>query len=85
MIDKTFSELESKIQASGLDAGKQQELLGLITRLKSEIGEHQRQNLTPLKSPVEDLRSSVEGFEQSHPKLVQAVNKVTQTLADLGI
>jgi hypothetical protein len=85
MINQTFSELESKIQASGLDAAKQRELLDLLARLKSEIGEQQQHNLKPLKSPVEDLRSSVEGFEQSHPKLVQAVNKVSQTLADLGI
>jgi len=32
-----------------------------------------------------NLRSSVEEFEQSHPKLVQVVNRISQTLADLGI
>lgn len=85
MINQTFSEIESKIQASGLDAAKQREILGLLARLKGEIGEHQKNNLKPLQSPVEELRSSVEGFEQSHPKLVQAVNKVSQILADLGI
>ena len=85
MINQTFTELESKIQSSGLDAAKQRELLGLLTRLKNEISDHQKQNLSPLKSPVNDLRSMVEGFEQSHPKLVQAVNRVSQTLADLGI
>ena len=85
MIEKTFSELESKIKTSGLDTAKQHELIHLLARLKTEISEHHKQNLKPLKSPVEDLRSSVEGFEQSHPKLVQAVNKVSQTLADLGI
>jgi len=31
------------------------------------------------------LRSSVEGFEESHPKLVQAVNSISQTLSNLGI
>jgi Mg2+ and Co2+ transporter CorA len=31
------------------------------------------------------LRSSVDGFEQSHPKLVQIVNSISNTLASLGI
>ena len=31
------------------------------------------------------LVSSVEGFEQSHPKLVQIVNSISHTLANLGI
>lgn len=34
---------------------------------------------------LEGLKSSVEGFEQSHPKLVQAVNSISQTLSNLGI
>lgn len=85
MTTQTFSELESKILASGLDAAKQRELLDLLARLKIEISEHHKHNLKPLRSPVDDLRSVVEGFEQSHPKVVQAVNRVSQTLADLGI
>lgn len=31
------------------------------------------------------LRSSVEGIEQSHPQLVQIVNAISSTLANLGI
>jgi Mg2+ and Co2+ transporter CorA len=31
------------------------------------------------------LLSSVEGFEQSHPKLVQVVSNISKTLSDLGI
>ena len=34
---------------------------------------------------VRGLRSSVDGFEQSHPKLVQIVNSISNTLANLGI
>jgi hypothetical protein len=34
---------------------------------------------------LEGLKSSVEGFEQSHPRLVQAVNSISQTLSNLGI
>ena len=34
---------------------------------------------------LEGLKSSVVGFEESHPKLVQAVNSISQTLSNLGI
>ncbi len=34
---------------------------------------------------VQGLRSSVDGFEQSHPKLVQLVNSISNTLSSLGI
>jgi hypothetical protein len=85
MTDKTFIELESKILATEMDKTRQRELLQLVARLKLEFSEAQKQNLSPLKNPVEELRSSVEGFEQSHPKLVQAVNSISSTLANLGI
>jgi hypothetical protein len=34
---------------------------------------------------VRGLRSSAGGFEQSHPKLVQIVNSISNTLSNLGI
>ena len=34
---------------------------------------------------VHGLRSSVDGFEQSHPKLVQIVNSISNTLSNWGI
>jgi predicted transcriptional regulator len=34
---------------------------------------------------LEGLSSSVTGFEESHPKLVQAVNRICLTLSNLGI
>jgi hypothetical protein len=85
MTDQTFNELETKIRAAVSEPARQAELLELLARLKTEFAEAHRVNLLSLKHPMEDLRSSVEGFEQSHPRLVQAVSKVTQTLADLGI
>jgi len=34
---------------------------------------------------IQGLRSSVEGFEKSHPRLVEIVNTVSNTLSNLGI
>ncbi len=38
-----------------------------------------------VKLSLKGLASSVEGFEQSHPKLVQVVNSISTTLSNLGI
>jgi hypothetical protein len=43
------------------------------------------QNPQLLDLSVRGLRSSVNGFEQSHPKLVQIVNAISNTLSSLGI
>jgi len=34
---------------------------------------------------IEGLKSSVEGFEQSHPNLVRVVDSISRTLSNLGI
>ena len=34
---------------------------------------------------IQGLRSSVAGFEESHPKLVRIVNAISNTLSNLGI
>lgn len=38
-----------------------------------------------LKLSLEGLSSSVRGFEESHPRLVQIVNSISTTLSNLGI
>jgi hypothetical protein len=86
MIENTIGEIEAKIRgANSVSDEHKRELLQLLAKLKIEIAGHDKQNLTPLKNSVEELRVSVEGFEQSHPKLVQAVNGISNTLSNLGI
>ena len=38
-----------------------------------------------LELSLHGLRSSVTGFEHSHPRLVQIVNSISNTLANIGI
>jgi hypothetical protein len=86
MIENTIGEIEAKIRgADSVSDERKRELLQLLATLKTEIATSQNQNLQPLKHSVEELRSSVEGFEKSHPKLVQIVNSISNTLANLGI
>jgi uncharacterized protein YoxC len=86
MIENTISEIEAKIRgADEVSDEHKRELLQLLAKLKTEIAAGQNQSLQPLKNSVEELRSSVEGFEKSHPKLVQAVNSISNTLSNMGI
>ena len=45
----------------------------------------QTKNPETLEHSVAGLRSSVEGFEKSHPKLVQIVDSISKTLSNWGI
>ena len=86
MIENTIGEIEAKIRgADSVSEERKGELLQLLAKLKIEIAGRDKQNLTPLKHSVEELRVSVAGFEQSHPKLVQVVNGISNTLSNLGI
>ena len=44
-----------------------------------------RQNPESLEHSLKGLRSSVDGFEKSHPKLVDIVNSISRLLSNLGI
>lgn len=85
MIETIIADIEVKIQAESISDDRKRELFQLLSRLRTEITERDRQNLKPLKHSVEELRSSVSGFEQSHPKLVQTVNSISNALSNLGI
>jgi chromosome segregation ATPase len=91
MIEKTISDIEAKIRSGTLSEPAKTELLQLLMSLKAQTATLQktcndaRENHSALKNSVEELRSSVQGFEQSHPKLVQAVNNITSTLSNFGV
>jgi hypothetical protein len=42
-------------------------------------------NPDTLQSSLDSLAGSVEGFENTHPNLVQIVNRICTTLSNLGI
>ena len=89
MIEKTISDLEAKIQATSEPV--KGELLQLLAQLRGEISslkkstDDTREKQKELQSSVDELRSSVRGFEESHPKLIQAVNSISNTLANWGV
>lgn len=45
----------------------------------------QQKNPELLRLSLAGLETSVDGFEQSHPRLVEIVNRICTTLSNLGI
>ncbi len=110
MIQKTISKIEERIRkANSLKDENKEELLKLLSTLKTEVselskthGEHaqsitgfaevsvheatrEEKNPQLLKLSLEGLSTSVEGFENSHPQLVDIVNAICVTLSSIGI
>lgn len=91
MIKNIISEIEEKIRVETISAEGRKELLQQLTALKSKVAALERKQAAnvrthaALKKSTEELRSSISGFEQSHPKLVHAVNSISNTLSNIGI
>ena len=95
MIEETIQQIEARLQsAPHLTPQTRAELKALLAKLRAEAA-----GLPPTEPPertseakpesmqdsVEQLRRSVEEFEDSHPKVTQLVNHIANTLAGLGI
>ena len=96
MIEETIRQIEARLHASEtLAPATRLELLALLTQLRAETaqlppGEQfdlpgEAVEVKTMQDDVERLRHSVQDFEDSHPKVIQLVNHLANTLAGLGI
>jgi hypothetical protein len=56
-----------------------------FTQVSAHEATRETQDPNLMRLSVEGLRSSVTGFEESHPNLVRIVNSISNTLSNLGI
>jgi phage I-like protein len=56
-----------------------------FTQISTHEATREDRNPRLVELSLEGLRSSVQGFETSHPKLVENVNSICQILANSGI
>lgn len=99
MIEETIQQIEARLQsATNLSPQTRAELQGLLAKLRAEAARlppSEERAVTPalasgtkpesMQDSVDQLRRSVEEFEDSHPRLVQLANHVASTLSGLGI
>ena len=77
--------LKAEVAELSKTHGEQAESIAGFTELSAREATRTEQNPQLLKLSLQGLGSSVEGFEQSHPRLVQIVNTISNMLANLGI
>lgn len=77
--------LKSEVEALSRTHGEHAESIAAFTELSAHEATRAHQNPRLLELSLAGLSSSVEGFEQTHPRLVQIVNTINSTLANLGI
>ena len=77
--------LKSEVGALAKTHDEQASSIANFTQTSAHEATREKQNQKSLELSLKGLRSSVDGFEQSHPKLVQIVNSISNTLSNLGI
>jgi uncharacterized protein DUF4404 len=77
--------LKSEIAQLSKTHGEQAQSIAGFTDLSTYEATRAERNPQLLKLSLEGLGESVQGFERSHPRLVQIVNAISSTLANLGI
>ena len=77
--------LKSEVAELSKTHGEQAQSIAGFTELSAHEAIRAEQNPELLDLSLEGLGSSVRGFEESHPRLVQIVNTISSTLSNLGI
>jgi hypothetical protein len=77
--------LRSEVDALSRTHSEQAESIAGFAELSTHEATREQQNPQLLNLSLKGLNSSVEEFEGSHPRLVQIVNTISNTLSNLGI
>ena len=77
--------LKSEVATLSRTDDEQAQSIAGFTEISAHEAIRSKQNPELLELSLKGLSSSVEGFENSHPRLVQIVNSISQTLSNLGI
>src|ERR1043166_5964238 len=77
--------LKSEVAALEQTHGEQAQSIAGFTEVSAHEATRSEQNPELLDLSLKGLSSSVEGFEKSHPQLVQIVDQISRMLANLGI
>ena len=77
--------LKAEVAKFSRTHGEEAQSIAGFTEVSAHEATRVEQNPELLKLSLQGLASSVQGFEGSHPRLVQIVNAVSSTLSNLGI
>jgi hypothetical protein len=84
-LQELLATLKSEVATLSKTHNEQAESIAGFTEMSAHEATRSKQNPELLELSLKGLSSSVDGFEKSHPRLVQIVNSISQTLSNLGI
>jgi hypothetical protein len=84
-LQQLLATLKAEVGKLSKTHAEQAQSIAGFTEVSAHEATRERQNPQLLKLSLNGLKSSVEEFEKSHPKLVDIVNSISNTLANLGI
>jgi len=77
--------LKTEVAALSQTHGEQADSIANFAKISAHEATRSEPNAQLRDLSNQGLLTSVDGFEQSHPRLVQIVNAISKTLSDLGI
>ena len=84
-LKQLLATLKSEVAALSKTHAEEARSISGFTELSAHEATREQPNPQSLTHALKGLSSSVEGFESSHPKLVQLVNSISNSLANMGI
>jgi hypothetical protein len=84
-LAELLATLKSEVAELSKTHSEQAQSIAAFAELSAYEATRSEQNPELLKLSVTGLSTSVEEFEKTHPKLVQIVNTISNTLSNLGI
>ena len=84
-LTNLFKTLESEVVALSETEARRAESIAKFADLSSHEVAKEGMDARLQEISLDGLSASVDGFEASHPKLVEIVNSICNTLAGLGI
>jgi hypothetical protein len=80
-----LSTLKSEMASLSRTHDEQARSIAGFAEVSAHEATREEKNPELLKLSIQGLSSSVEGFENSHPRLVALVNRISTTLSNMGI
>lgn len=80
-----LASLKSEVAELSATQAEQAQSIAGFTAVSAHEATRETPNRELMDLSLRGLASSVQGYEQSHPRLVQLVNSICTTLSNLGI
>ena len=80
-----LADLKSEVATLSRHDSEQARSITAFTDVSTHEATRERKQPQLLDASLSGLKASVDGFEKSHPKLVEVVNRIATALSNLGI